>query len=73
MEVVPTRPLRIIRLPEVESRVGFRKTAIYAMERAGKFPRRVQLGPNSAGWVESEVESWIADRIAASRSAPRAA
>ena len=32
------------------------------MERNGEFPRRRQLVGQRVGWVESEVDGWIADR-----------
>jgi prophage regulatory protein len=34
------------------------------LEKAGLFPRRVKLGACRVGWVEAEVNEWIADRIA---------
>jgi len=40
------------------------------LERAGKFPKRVQLGPNSVAWVEDELIRWQQERIAARDSAP---
>lgn len=37
---------------------------IARLEKAGKFPKRIQLGPNRVAWVRSEVEAWIAERMA---------
>ncbi|GGG52598.1 hypothetical protein GCM10010964_44670 [Caldovatus sediminis] len=34
------------------------------MEAAGEFPRRVTLGPRAVGWLESEINQWIAKRAA---------
>ena len=34
------------------------------MEKAGKFPRRIKSSPNAVGWLEHEVEEWIAARVA---------
>jgi prophage regulatory protein len=34
------------------------------LEKAGLFPKRVQLGPNRVGWVESEVLEWLEQRLA---------
>jgi prophage regulatory protein len=34
-------------------------------EKRGTFPRRIRLGVNSVGWIESEIEAWIAARSAA--------
>lgn len=36
---------------------------IHRMEKAGLFPKRVQLGPCRVGWVESEVLEWLQERI----------
>jgi hypothetical protein len=31
-------------------------------------PRAISLGPRSVGWVESEIDAWIAQRIEESRT-----
>jgi prophage regulatory protein len=36
---------------------------IYALEAERLFPSRVRIGLRAVGWVESEVQLWIADRI----------
>jgi prophage regulatory protein len=58
---------RLLRLPEVESLVGLRKSAIYAGMKAGDFPPCIKLGPRAAAWPESEIQAWIAARIRTSR------
>jgi len=30
---------------------------------AGRFPKAVQLGSRSVGWIEAEIEEWIVARI----------
>jgi len=37
---------------------------IWRLERDGQFPKRIQLGPMAVGWLESEVNDWIKERIA---------
>lgn len=37
---------------------------IARLEKAGQFPKRVQLGECRVAWVHEEVMKWIADRIA---------
>lgn len=54
---------RLLRLPEVMERTGFSRASIYRLGKLGKFPAQVRIGPNTAAWVESEVEQFIADRI----------
>ena len=58
-------PLRLLRLPEVRERTGHSTSIIYAQISRGDFPRPVKTGPRSVGFVESEIEAWIRDRIAA--------
>ncbi len=36
---------------------------IARLEKAGKFPKRIQLGPNRVGWVEDEVLIWLQHRL----------
>jgi prophage regulatory protein len=33
--------------------------------KAGKFPPPIALGSNRVGWIESEIEDWLVERIAA--------
>jgi predicted DNA-binding transcriptional regulator AlpA len=57
-------PLTIIRKKVVFQRTGLSDTTIWRMEKAGDFPRRVQLTDAGAvGWVEAEVDQWIHDRV----------
>lgn len=58
------RPARILRMPTVTERVGLKRTAIYDMIRTGKFPKPVPLNDKSVGWLESEIDEWIASRVA---------
>lgn len=68
MHQEPTPPIdRLLRLPEVESLVGLRKSAIYAGMKAGDFPPCIKLGPRAAAWPESDIQAWIQTRIRASR------
>ena len=34
----------------------------------GSFPQPIRLGARAVGWIESEVDAWIREQIAASRS-----
>ena len=31
--------------------------------KVGTFPKRIQINSGSVGWLENEVEVWLADRI----------
>jgi prophage regulatory protein len=60
---------RLLRLPEVESRVGLKKSAIYAGVKAKTFPSPVRLSARAVAFTESSIQTWIADRIKASKGA----
>lgn len=51
---------RLIRLREVQHRVGLGRSTIYRWMSEGRFPKSVQLGGHAVAWVEAEVEAWIA-------------
>jgi prophage regulatory protein len=57
------RVTRLIRLPEVQHRVGLGRSTIYRWMAEGKFPRPVQLGGYAVAWAEDEVEDWIDSRL----------
>lgn len=48
---------------QVKDMVLYSPQHIARMEAAGAFPKRVKLGNNRVGWVKSEVEDWIQERI----------
>ena len=56
------RVTRLIRLPEVQHRVGLGRSTIYRWMSEGKFPKPVQLGGYAVAWAEEEVDGWIANR-----------
>ncbi len=55
---------RIERKPEVADRVGYSMVHIMRLEKAGLFPKKVKLGPGAIGFLESEIDDWIAARAA---------
>ena len=64
MKNAATTPTIIISDEEVRSRIPYSSVQIWRKEKAGEFPRRVKLGANRVGWIESEIESWISSKIA---------
>lgn len=61
---------RILRLPDVEFRTGFKRAHIYSLINQGRFPRSVQLGPRAVGWDSLAIEQWVEDRISGEPSHP---
>ena len=64
---VRDKKFKIIRLPAVKEKTGWKRSSIYRMVELGRFPKPISLGARAVGWVEDEVDQWIASRIAASR------
>ena len=60
--------VRFLRLPEVLARTGLSRSTIYVRLDQGRFPRPVSLGGRAVGWIETEVDEWIRERIDESRS-----
>ena len=57
-------PDRIIREQELLRLVPYSSMHIWRLEKAGRFPARVHLGPARVGWSLREVEEWIEARKA---------
>ncbi len=58
---------KILRLPRVKDCTGLSRTGIYDRIAKGEFPAQIPIGARAVGWLESEVEAWIAQRVAISR------
>ena len=58
----PVSARKLLRLPAVRERTALSRSTLYALERAGQFPRRVQIGPRAVGWYEDEIAHWIESR-----------
>lgn len=58
---------RILRLADVKTRTGLSRSTIYARIKDGHFPSHISLGPRCVGWLESDIDGWIAGRIQKSR------
>jgi len=54
-------PRRLLRLPEVISRVGLKRSSIYQRMSDGRFPKSRSLGSKCVVWVEAEIDAWIAE------------
>lgn len=63
------KPEKLLRLPEVESLTGLRKTSIYAGMKANPptFPNCVRLTTRAVAWRESDIAAWQAQRQQAQR------
>ena len=53
----------LLRVEDVVEKIGVSRTTLWRWSKDGSFPQRIQLGQNSSGYVASEVETWIQDRM----------
>ena len=67
MEQGADAPTCVLRLPRVQARTGLPRSTIYMRVAHWSFPTPVRLGTRAIGWIESEVDAWIREQVAASR------
>jgi prophage regulatory protein len=64
----PATSLKLLSYPQLKLRgIPYSRSHLRRLEAAGQFPRRVTLGEGVRpliGWVEHEIENWIADKMA---------
>ncbi len=60
---------KILRFPTIKERTGLSGSLIYQKKKKNEFPSPISLGDRAVGWIESEIEDWILNRIKESRTA----
>jgi prophage regulatory protein len=55
--------MTIHRLPSVLTMTGLSRTNVYKQIAAKTFPAPVKLGARAVGWLEAELETWLAARV----------
>lgn len=53
---------KILRLQDVIRATGLPRSTIYLRRSQGQFPEPVSLGGRTVGWLESDIQNWIAER-----------
>lgn len=65
-----SKPARLLRLPEVLSRVPYKKTRFYELVREGLLPAPVRLpGGRAVAWPESLIDELV-ERISRGEGVP---
>jgi prophage regulatory protein len=59
---------KFLRLTGVQRRVPYSRSTIYAKIARGEFPAPIDLGARAVAWLESDIDEWIASRIAKGRA-----
>ncbi|WP_337883921.1 helix-turn-helix transcriptional regulator [Chromobacterium haemolyticum] len=67
--------LTIIRRKQLEKKLGVSRQWIYdrldpkSPRYDPTFPKQISLGVGAVGWLDHEIDAWIASRVIASREA----
>lgn len=59
---------QILKMPEVIKATGLARSTIYKLISENRFPKQIKLTNFSSGWLMSEIEEWIEQRVAISRN-----
>jgi prophage regulatory protein len=59
--------LQVLRLPQVCKVTALCRSMIYRLEAEQRFPTRIKIGLRAVGWIEGEVQQWLATQIERSR------
>jgi prophage regulatory protein len=60
-DATPELP-RILTKKELRLIVPYTMQHVLRLEKRGKFPRRLQIGPRRVGWYLAEIEAWLEAR-----------
>lgn len=52
---------RVIRMRELELKMGLRRSTIYGLIASGDFPPAFKIAPGgrASGWLLSDIEDWL--------------
>ena len=54
---------KILRLSQVKEITGLSRSTIYLRMSEGSFSKKIDLGGRAIGWVSSEINQWIEEKI----------
>jgi prophage regulatory protein len=54
----------VIRLHELEKLTGRKRSSVYEDMAAGRLPKPIKIGPRAVGWLRSDIDKWLAGRVA---------
>jgi prophage regulatory protein len=56
---------RLLRRSDVEDLVALKRSAIYELMSENKFPRPLKVAGRAVRWRQSDIQEWIAGKVAA--------
>lgn len=52
--------MRLLRTDQVLEKLGVSRATLYRLEAAGELPPRRRITANAVGWIEAEIDEFIA-------------
>jgi prophage regulatory protein len=58
--------MKLLSIDELRSVKGvvYSKSHLWRLIRAGEFPKPIRLGQNRISFLESEIDDWVASKVA---------
>jgi prophage regulatory protein len=57
------KPVSILRIKQVLQKTGIGRSTLYNKIKSREFPPPIKLGERSSGWIASEVDAWLLNRM----------
>lgn len=59
--------MNALTIKQVAAKVALGQSTIYRLVAKGEFPKPFPLVGNRTAWLESDIDAWLAERVAAAR------
>ena len=58
--------MRVLSFEQLRTQKGieYSRVHLWRLVNSSQFPAPIKLGPGRNAWVESEIDSWLSDRVA---------
>lgn len=56
---------KIIRAKELAERLSISRVTVWRWARSGLLPAKRKLGPHVSGWLDSDIDAWLASKAPA--------
>ena len=53
---------KLLRFSDVTRLIGLSRSSVNRLERAGQFPKRRRISARAIGWLQPEIDQWLASR-----------
>lgn len=68
MATATSNTIQILRLKAVKEITGISRSSIYAAAKQGSFPKPIRITAKSVGWLLSDIQEYLAAKVAQSRN-----